>query len=201
MAIFMLPLKIQESFYYNMFTWKIHRLPDSCRLVNWDQLFFLLPAESDLFPLLLPRLLLPPLLTWQGKDTGSRILSDEDESSPERSGIFEAGLEVESSKIESSMSNLRCCAPVNSDALAFQGIVSLLPPCDVRPQAKNILAPSLLHFRCPGTNFFGFWLSLPPPIVIRQYATYKRVFWPSSYLKLCRIGDTNLETVYTFSRR
>ena len=141
-------------------TWKIHRVPDSCKLVNWDQLFFLLPAESDRLPLLLPKLLLP-LLTEQGKDTGSRILSEEDESSPDRSCMFVAGLEIDSSKMESSINSLRCWFP-NSE-LPVHGIVSLLPPCDVRPQAKNILAPSLRDFRWPGINFLWLWLSLPPP--------------------------------------
>ena len=84
----------------------MHRVPDSCKLVNCDQLFFLLPAESDRLPLLLPKLLLP-LLTEQGNDTGSKILS-EDESSPDRSCMLEAGLDIDSSKMESSINSLRC---------------------------------------------------------------------------------------------
>ena len=88
------------------------------------------------------------------KGTDSKILSEEDESSPERSCKFVTGLDVESSSIESSISSLRCWVSCQSEGFVFHGSVSLLPPCDVRPQAKNILAPSLRHFRCPGMNFF-----------------------------------------------
>ena len=147
--------------YWPIFTWNTHLVPDSCRLANCDQLFFRLPAES-VRPLLLPKLLLPPLFMFE-KGTGSKILSNEDDSSPERSCKFVAGLDVESSNIESSIRSLRCWVSCHSDGFAFQGRVSLLPAWDVFPHAKNILAPSLLHFRCPGINFFWLGLSAPPP--------------------------------------
>ena len=144
--------QLSDIIFTYLFTWNTHLVPASCKLANCDQLFFLLPAES-VRPLLLPRLLLPPLFMFV-KGTDSKIRSEEDESSPERSCKFVAGLDVESSSIESSISSLRCWVSCQSEGFVFHGSVSLLPPCDVRPQAKNMLAPSLRHFRCPGINFF-----------------------------------------------